>query len=325
MVIHWMQIKTDSLCTWISNNGSAVSSGIHEIYIPCAGEEGAEGTVIMGLQCILCHWKGRIHHVLPLTGFICTPFPPVSFPFVFIGWSISSVLKCRCNSEPWPHTVCLQYQGSKTGCCDLPCAAPPYRENILPRLSSSVLLGPLSALHSEPCNVQSSSGKNIQNVFSEVSPAAEGEFSKVGSCHGPLRSHMEPRQTQGKARGQNQVTPNSGTRNDLLCQKSLLWISGELARVSDKTVISDFSKFAYCFNRNMKTIIFIAAVKHHKQQNCEGRAFAVEKCAMCQGDWDFSQSQRTRNKRCHVSLKLKRSDNSTQWKVAKCVLKCSIS
>lgn len=206
----------------------------------------------MGLQCILCHWKGRIHRVLSLSGFICSPFPPVSLPFVFIGWSIPSVQRCwngRCNSERWPHTLCLQNQGSKTGCCDLPCAAPPYWESVLPtfpRLGNSALLGPLSALHSEPQHVQSTSGKNIQNMFSEVA-ASEGEFSKIGSSHGPLSSHMEPHQTQGKAGQQNQVTPCSCTLNYLPCQKSLLWISEELTRVSDKTVTSDFSKFAYCF------------------------------------------------------------------------------
>lgn len=38
----------------------------------------------------------------------------------------------------------------------------------------------------------------------------------------------------------------------------------------------------------------MAAVKHHKQQTCEGKAFVVPKCAMehmCQGKWDSSQSQ----------------------------------
>lgn len=113
---------------------------------------------------------------------------------------------------------------SETGCCDLPCAAPPYRESILPpfpRLSYSVLQGVLSALHSEPWHVQTTSGKNIHNTFSEVT-AAEGEFSKVGSCHGPLNSCMDPHQTQGKATGQNQVTIYSCTWNYLPCQKSLL-------------------------------------------------------------------------------------------------------
>lgn len=41
----------------------------------------------------------------------------------------------------------------------------------------------------------------------------------------------------------------------------------------------------------------MAALKHHKEQIFEGRAFTVAKCAvehMCQGEWDFSQSQGTR-------------------------------
>lgn len=41
----------------------------------------------------------------------------------------------------------------------------------------------------------------------------------------------------------------------------------------------------------------MAALKHHKQQICESRDFAIAKCAMehmCQGEWDFSQSQGTR-------------------------------
>lgn len=94
----------------------------------------------------------------------------------------------------------------------------------------------------------------------------------------------------GNDGGQKQMTPCLRSCNYLPCPSSLLCISK--LRVSDKATTSHFSKFAYCFHLNMKLILFMAAIKHHKRQMHDSRDFAVAKCAMEQVEWDSFQGNK---------------------------------
>lgn len=228
---------------------------------------------------------------------------------VFLSWlTLPQFCKILCKdaeigkdtSEPWPdmlwlpRTMVSTEQGSGTGHCDMSCPIPPCRKSTFltfSRLDTSTVLKPLSAMCiclSEPQHVQSTPVEKafricfLKWLLLNSSSARQLSWSieqPPGIIH----------QT-GNDGGQKQMTPCLRSCNYLPCPSSLLCVSK--LRVSDKATTSHFSKFAYCFHLNMKLILFMAAIKHHKRQMHDSRDFAVAKCAMEQVEWDSFQGNK---------------------------------
>lgn len=102
--------------------------------------------------------------------------------------------------------------------------------------------------------------------------------------------HLAPTHQTGKAEGQQQMAPYS-------MHLKLPPMSRQPALNFRRTFQGfwwSYHLWLWCFHPNMKPIVSMAAIKHHKQFMYEARAFAAAKCVMEQQEWVSSQCQETR-------------------------------